>query len=50
MGNEQNSRLAEDLHELRRMEVGEAKRQPVQEQMFRLQEEERQALYRQDLV
>lgn len=47
--NGQIAQLAEDL-DRRRMERGEVKRPLVQEQMFRLQEEERQVVYRQDLV
>lgn len=49
MDNNQISRLAEGLQR-QRMEQEEAKRRLMQEQMFRLQEEERQMIYRQDLV
>lgn len=49
MENNQISRLAEGLQR-QRMERGETKQRLVQEQMFRLQEEERQMMYRQQLV
>lgn len=49
MENNQISRLAEGLQR-QRMEIGETMQRLVQEQMFRLQEEERQMIYRQQLV
>lgn len=49
MDNNQISWLAEGLQR-QRMEQEEAKRRLMQEQMFRLQEEERQMIYRQDMA